>query len=211
MNTDTTINHPAGVASSTGTAEASPTKFNRARFFADCAQTRDSITGHNWPANGFKIDISLVAPGFNQVEEFNRRMIEQQVAKHCRLIDQSIHEAVHGKRPFRSGRIAMPSIVVPERFSRMKEGRPSCEIPLHYHGVFMMWDAQAAEGLVDLLKPKMTSKLKRTLRPCTGFGERFESIDVEIETINEGESCNVVRYAAKYAYDLIQYAAIRLP
>lgn len=211
MNIDTTTDCPAGVPSSTGVGEASPAKFNRARFFVDCSETRDSIAQHNWPANGFKIDISLVAPGFDRVEEFNRRMIEHQVAKHCRLIDQSVNEAVLGKRRFWSGKIAMPSIVIPERWKRMEEGRPSYEIPLHYHCAFMMWDSQVAEDAVEILKPKIKWKLTQFLRPCPGFGERFENIDVEIEKIDAGDSYSVIRYAAKYAYDLIQHAYIRLP
>jgi len=183
----------------------------RAGFFADCAATRDAFRQLDWAANGFKIDISLVSPGFKQVEEFNRRMIQQQVARHCRLVDQSVQECVLGKRQFRSGKTAMPAIVVPERWSRMKDGTRSCSIPIHYHAAFICSGANDAADIVEILKPKMTAKLKRALRPCNGFGDRFEHIDVQIEQINPGESCKAVSYATKYAYDLVEHAFTRLP
>jgi len=180
-------------------------------FFAICADTRDAIAKFDWAANGFKIDIGLVSPGFKQVEEFNRRMILQQVARHCRLIDQSVQECVLGKHRFRSGRTTMPAIVVPERWSRMKDGTPSCLIPIHYHAAFIMSDVNDAAGIVEILKPKMTAKLERAIRPCDGFGDSFEHINVKIAQINPGESCKAVTYATKYAYDLVEHAFIRLP
>lgn len=207
-----------GTNRSCGTISGNPnkplknaTKSPRARFFSDCAATRDAISRLDWATNGFKIDISLVSPGFKQVGEFNRRMIQQQTSKHCRRIDQLVQEVVLGRRKFRSGKIAMPSVVIPERWSRMKDGTPSVEIPLHYHAAFLMTDARTAQDIVDLLESKISSKLIAALRPCSGFGDRFDQMDVHIQPINPGESCKAIAYANKYAYDLIEHAAIRLP
>jgi len=183
----------------------------RAGFFSSCTEIQEAIADFDWPPNGFKIDISLVSAGFKHVDEFNNGMIRQQATRHCRLIDQCVQEIVLGRRRFRSGKTVMPSIVVPERWSRIKDGTPSLEIPLHYHGAFIMAEASVANDIVELLEPKMMTKLKKAIRPCEGFGERFDNMDVKIEPIITGESCKVVSYAAKYAYDLIQHAVIRLP
>ncbi len=196
--------------------------FRSPLFFARSAELSASISQQIGEKPGLFLTVSLAkTQHVKNVKDLNQFLL-MHAATRCRLLYDMVNEIVHGRGPYRTGKMATDGIVLPERLS---SDSLRLEVPLHFHGLFIFDTDEETEQA----KQKLAGRLKQKLSKAFGQ-DRYEKevaadfcanngihtvnaakhLSFDLEKINQDEMCRVSAYATKYIYDTITFAFVSM-